>query len=85
MEKGRATININIDIEIDNTKLDDVINGIITKIHDGQLCGEGVINGALYNYDVNQSYINDFRVEEMADGRKNLIFQSKMNRKDESI
>ena len=85
MEKGRATININIDVEIDNAKFDDVISEIITKIHFGELCGEGIINGSLYNYDVNKSYVNNFRVEEMADGRKNIIFQSKMNRKDESI
>lgn len=85
MEKGRATININIDVEIDNAKFDDVISEIITRIHDGQLCGEGVINGALYNYDVNKSYVNNFRVEEMENGKTRIIFQSKMNLKDESV
>ena len=80
MEKGRATININIDVEIDNVKIDDVITSIISKIHKGESQGEGVINNALFNFNIQQSYINDFRVEEMDDGRKNLIFQSKINK-----
>ena len=79
-KKDRATININIDVEIDNVKFDDVITSITSKIHNGQLQGEGVINNALYNFDIQQSFINDFKVEEMDDGRQNLIFQSKMNK-----
>jgi len=85
MENGRATININIDVEIDNTKFDDVISEIITKIHGGKLCGEGFINGALFNYEVNKSYVNNFRVEQLENGKKRIIFQSKINKKDESI
>ena len=81
MTKERATININIDVEIDNVKFDDVITSIISMIHAGKLCGEGIINEALFNYNVNKSYVQDFRVEEMEGGRKNLIFQSKMNKK----
>ena len=81
MENKRAVININIDVEINNSKFDDIITEIITKIHAGKLCDEGISNGALYNYDIRKSFVNNFRVEEMADGRKNIIFQSKMNQK----
>ena len=78
-KKGRATISINIDVEIDNVKFDDVITEIVTKIHGGQLKGGGVINEAFYNYDINKSYLNNFRVEEI-DGKTNIIFQSKINK-----
>lgn len=81
---GRATININIDVEIDNVKFDDVITEIITMIHSGKLQGEGIINEAFFNYDVNKSYLNDFRVE-VIDGKTNVIFQSKMNERNELI
>lgn len=82
--KGRATISINIDVEIDNVKFDDVITEIVTKIHGGQLQGEGVINEAFYNYDINKSYLNNFRVEQNAQGQTTVIFQSKLNQ-NESI
>jgi hypothetical protein len=85
MKKPRATININIDVEIDNVKFDDAISEIISKIHKGELKGEGIINNAIYNYDVGISYLNDFKVTENAEGKTCLIFQSKMNYNYETI
>jgi len=80
MKTGRATINIRLDCPIDNQEFDDVLTEIITSIHGGKMIGEGLISKSIYNYEVDASYIEDFRVEQV-DGKQNIIFQSKMNKK----